>query len=208
MLNSRRVRPLALGLTALLGAMAPQAVQAEILTAAKQAIIVDYDSGEILFCKDCQEAMPPSSMSKLMTVELLFQRLKDGRLKPEDTFHVSETAWRQGQKDNESKMWVALNSDVSVRRAKGPTRPLLPETERAEVALALQAVDAAVLFDEDTPRELIAQVLPDVLIKGADWSHFIAGKEEVEAAGGKVMTVALEPGYSTTNIVERVLGQP
>jgi D-alanyl-D-alanine carboxypeptidase (penicillin-binding protein 5/6) len=114
MLNSLRVRPLALGLTALLGAMVPQVVRAEILTAAKQAIIVDYDSGEILFCKDCQEPMPPSSMSKLMTVELLFQRLKDGRLKPEDTFHVSETAWRQGQKDNESKMWVALNSDVSI----------------------------------------------------------------------------------------------
>jgi rfaE bifunctional protein nucleotidyltransferase chain/domain len=103
---------------------------------------------------------------------------------------------------------LALNSDASVRRAKGPTRPLLTERERAEVAMALEAVDAVTLFDEDTPRELIALVLPDVLIKGADWSHFIAGKEEVEGAGGKVMTVALEPGYSTTNIVERALGQP
>jgi D-alanyl-D-alanine carboxypeptidase (penicillin-binding protein 5/6) len=90
------------------------ASQAEIVTTAKQAIIVDYDSGETLFCKSCDEPMPPSSMSKLMTVELVFQRLKDGRLKPEDTFHVSETAWRQGQKDNESKMWVAINSDVAV----------------------------------------------------------------------------------------------
>ena len=103
---------------------------------------------------------------------------------------------------------LALNSDASVRRAKGPSRPLLAEEERAEVALALEAVDAAVLFDEDTPRELIGEVLPDVLIKGADWSHFVAGREEVEAAGGKVMTLALEPGHSTTNIVERVLGQP
>lgn len=103
---------------------------------------------------------------------------------------------------------LALNSDASVRRAKGPSRPLLSETERAEVAAALEAVDAVTLFDEDTPRELIAAVLPDVLIKGADWAHFIAGKEEVEAAGGKVMTVALEPGYSTTNIVERVAGRP
>ena len=66
-------------------------------------------------------------------------------------------------------------------------------------------MDAVTLFDEDTPRELIAEVLPDVLIKGADWSHFIAGREEVEAAGGQVLTVALEPGYSTTNIVERIL---
>lgn len=101
---------------------------------------------------------------------------------------------------------LALNSDASVRRSKGFSRPLLLEEERAEVALALEAVDAVTLFDEDTPRELIAEVLPDILIKGADWSHFIAGKEEVEASGGKVMTVALQPGYSTTTIVERVLG--
>ena len=100
---------------------------------------------------------------------------------------------------------LALNSDASVRRMKGPSRPLIPEGERAEMALALAAVDAVVLFDEDTPRELIAAVLPDILIKGADWSHFVAGREEVEAAGGRVLTVALEPGYSTTNIVERIL---
>jgi D-alanyl-D-alanine carboxypeptidase (penicillin-binding protein 5/6) len=87
---------------------------AEILTSARQAIVYDHDTGEVLFCQDCDQPMPPSSMSKLMTVELLFQRLKDGRLKPTDTMHVSETAWRQGQKDNESKMWVALNSDVPV----------------------------------------------------------------------------------------------
>jgi rfaE bifunctional protein nucleotidyltransferase chain/domain len=103
---------------------------------------------------------------------------------------------------------LALNSDASTRRAKGPDRPLIAEQERAELALALEAVDAVTLFDEDTPRELIALVLPDVLVKGADWSHFVAGREEVEAAGGKVLTVALEPGYSTTNIVERILSQP
>ena len=87
---------------------------AEILTTAKEAMIYDYDTNEVLFCKDCEQPMPPSSMSKLMTVELVFQRLKDGRLKPTDNFHVSETAWRQGQKDNESKMWVAVNSDIAV----------------------------------------------------------------------------------------------
>jgi len=100
---------------------------------------------------------------------------------------------------------LALNTDASVARLKGPTRPLIPEGERAEMALALQAVDAVTFFDEDTPRELIAEVLPDILIKGADWAHFIAGREEVEAAGGKVMALALEPGYSTTNIVEELL---
>jgi rfaE bifunctional protein nucleotidyltransferase chain/domain len=103
---------------------------------------------------------------------------------------------------------LALNSDAGTRRSKGPTRPLVPERERAELALALEAVDAVTLFDEDTPRELIALVLPDVLVKGADWAHFVAGREKVEAAGGKVLTVALEPGYSTTNIVERVLSRP
>lgn len=100
---------------------------------------------------------------------------------------------------------LALNSDESVRRLKGPSRPLISGQERAELALALQAVDAVTLFDEDTPRELIAAVLPDVLVKGADWSHFIAGREEVEAAGGKVMALPLEAGHSTTNIVEEML---
>jgi rfaE bifunctional protein nucleotidyltransferase chain/domain len=100
---------------------------------------------------------------------------------------------------------LALNTDSSVRRLKGPSRPLLPEAERAEMALALEAVDAVTLFDEDTPRELIAEVLPDILIKGADWVHFIAGREEVEAAGGQVLALPLEPGYSTTGIVEEIL---
>lgn len=102
---------------------------------------------------------------------------------------------------------LALNSDDSVRRLKGPSRPLIPEAERAEVALGLEAVDAVTLFDEDTPRELIAEVLPDVLVKGADWAHWIAGREEVEAAGGQVMALSLEPGYSTTGIVETILAR-
>jgi len=103
---------------------------------------------------------------------------------------------------------LALNSDDSVRRAKGPSRPLTHESERVELAAALEAVDAVTLFDEDTPRELIASILPEVLVKGADWAHFVAGREEVEAAGGQVLTVPLEPGYSTTNIVELILNQP
>ncbi len=102
---------------------------------------------------------------------------------------------------------LALNTDASVQRMKGPSRPLRNERERAEVAQALEAVDAVTFFDEDTPRELIAAILPDVLVKGADWSHFVAGREEVEAAGGKVVTLALEPGYSTTGIVNQLLIQ-
>ena len=102
---------------------------------------------------------------------------------------------------------LALNTDASVARLKGPSRPLLSETERARMALALEAVDAVAYFDEDTPRELIAEVLPDILVKGADWAHFIAGREEVEAAGGKVMALALEPGFSTTNIEKELLAR-
>jgi D-glycero-beta-D-manno-heptose 1-phosphate adenylyltransferase len=100
---------------------------------------------------------------------------------------------------------LALNSDESVRRLKGPARPLFLLEQRARLAAALEAVDAVTAFDEDTPRELIAAILPDILVKGADWSHFIAGREEVEAAGGKVLTIPLEQGFSTTNIVQEVL---
>ena len=102
---------------------------------------------------------------------------------------------------------LALNTDASVQRLKGPTRPLISEKERAELGCALAAVDAVTFFDEDTPRDLIAAVLPDILIKGADWAHFIAGREEVEAAGGKVMALALEPGFSTTNIEKELLAR-
>jgi rfaE bifunctional protein nucleotidyltransferase chain/domain len=102
---------------------------------------------------------------------------------------------------------LALNTDASVARLKGPSRPLIDENERARMALALAAVDAVTFFDEDTPRELIAAVLPDILVKGADWAHFIAGREEVEAAGGKVMALALEPGFSTTNIEKELLAR-
>jgi rfaE bifunctional protein nucleotidyltransferase chain/domain len=99
---------------------------------------------------------------------------------------------------------LALNTDASVGRMKGPARPLVPEGDRATLAAALEAVDAVILFDEDTPRELIAALLPDVLVKGADWSHFIAGREEVEAAGGRVIALPLEPGYSTTAMAEKL----
>jgi D-beta-D-heptose 7-phosphate kinase/D-beta-D-heptose 1-phosphate adenosyltransferase len=103
---------------------------------------------------------------------------------------------------------LALNTDASVARYKGPTRPLMDEDQRAGLARALESVDAVVFFDEDTPRELIAEVLPDVLVKGADWAHFIAGREEVEAAGGRVEALALEAGFSSTNIEKEILSRP
>lgn len=100
---------------------------------------------------------------------------------------------------------LALNTDASVRRFKGPTRPLVSESARAALVSQLAAVDAVTFFDEDTPRELIAALLPDILVKGADWSHFVAGREEVIAAGGRVELIPLEAGYSTTATVQAAL---
>ena len=100
---------------------------------------------------------------------------------------------------------VGVNSDRSVRSLKGPARPVMPEAERAEILAALAAVDFVVLFDEDTPRRLIARLSPDVLAKGADWgADEIIGRAEVEAAGGRVVSMPLEPGYSTSDILKAI----
>jgi D-glycero-beta-D-manno-heptose 1-phosphate adenylyltransferase len=100
---------------------------------------------------------------------------------------------------------LALNTDRSVRENKGAARPIMPEDERAEVAAALEAVDYVVLFDEATPREIIAKILPDVLVKGGDWGpDEIVGREEVEAAGGRVVSIEIETGYSTSAILESI----
>ena len=100
---------------------------------------------------------------------------------------------------------VAVNSDRSVRALdKGPDRPLTPDHERAELLAALAAVDAVVVFDEDTPLEIVTAIQPDVLVKGADWADdAIVGRDVVEARGGRVVRIALAPGYSTTAILSR-----
>ena len=100
---------------------------------------------------------------------------------------------------------LALNTDRSVRENKGLGRPIISQDERAEVAAALDSVDYVVLFDEATPREIIAKVLPDVLVKGGDWGpDEIVGREEVKAAGGRVVSIPVEAGYSTSSIIERI----
>lgn len=100
---------------------------------------------------------------------------------------------------------VGLNTDASVRRLKGPTRPVRGENERAYVLAALEVVDAVVLFDADTPLELIRTMMPDKLVKGGDYSvESVVGAEDVLARGGKVIIVPLTPGHSTTSTVERL----
>ena len=104
---------------------------------------------------------------------------------------------------------VAVNSDRSVRANKGPERPLNPEAERAEVLLALECVDAAVIFDEDTPHRIVGDVQPDVLVKGADWrADAIVGRDIVEARGGRVVRIELAPGHSTTDLIRRARAVP
>ncbi len=100
---------------------------------------------------------------------------------------------------------VGMNTDASVQRLKGPTRPIVEEQDRAFVLAALSVVDYVCLFEEDTPLELITAIVPDVLVKGGDWSiENIVGREVVEAAGGTVQTIAFVPNRSTTNIVQKI----
>jgi len=103
---------------------------------------------------------------------------------------------------------VGLNSDASVRRLKGDGRPLVAEGERAEVLAALAAVDAVTIYAEAAPRELVAALLPDVLVKGGDWGpDQIVGREEVEAAGGRVVVVPYLEGFSTSALIARIAGK-
>jgi len=100
---------------------------------------------------------------------------------------------------------VGVNSDTSVQRLKGPSRPLRTETERGYVLAALESVDLVVVFEEDTPLELIKRVRPDVIVKGGDYSEdTIVGAKEVKGWGGRVLVVPLTPGQSTTRIIERM----
>jgi D-beta-D-heptose 7-phosphate kinase/D-beta-D-heptose 1-phosphate adenosyltransferase len=122
-----------------------------------------------------------------------------------DLLHPGHLRLLEAAKAQGEVVVVGLNSDASVRRIKGTARPVVPEAERAEVLLALEAVDRVVLYDDETPRRLIEALEPDVLVKGADWPlDAIVGRAEVEAAGGKVVRVELLPGRSTSALVERI----
>lgn len=124
-----------------------------------------------------------------------------------DLLHTGHLALLEAAHAQGDVLVVALNSDASVRRNKGAGRPIVPEQERAEALLALEPVDRVVIYDEDTPAQLIAALLPDVLVKGADWAEdAIVGRDVVLAAGGRVVRVPLLQGWSTTGLVERARG--
>jgi D-glycero-beta-D-manno-heptose 1-phosphate adenylyltransferase len=122
-----------------------------------------------------------------------------------DLLHPGHVRYLQQARRLGDVLIVAVNSDASVRRNKGPRRPINPEAERAEVLAGLACVDAVVVFDEQTPAEIVRAVQPDILVKGADWpADQIIGRDTVEARGGRVERIAVEQGHSTTAIIDRI----
>ena len=125
-----------------------------------------------------------------------------------DLLHRGHTRLLQQARELGDLLIVGLNSDASVRRVKGPSRPVLSEEERAEVLSALASVDYVVFFDDPDPGSTIAALQPDVLAKGADWAKDqIVGRETVERRGGRVVTIPLVEGSSTSGIIDRILEQ-
>lgn len=122
-----------------------------------------------------------------------------------DLLHPGHVRYLQQARSLGDVLIVGLNADISVRRNKGPERPITPENERAEILSGLSCVDAVVIFDQDTPADIVRVVQPDILVKGADWpANQIVGRDTVEARGGKVVLVPVEEGHSTSAIVERI----
>lgn len=122
-----------------------------------------------------------------------------------DLLHPGHVRYLERAADQGDLLLVAVNSDRSVKRLKGPGRPIHAEQERCEILAALASVDFVTAFDEETPLEVIRQILPDILAKGGDWSpDQIVGREVVESNGGRVVSVPFEAGYSTSRIIERI----
>jgi len=122
-----------------------------------------------------------------------------------DLMHPGHVQYLEAARREGDALIVAVNSDRSVQANKGPSRPILPEVERAELVAALAAVDAVLVFDDATPAAVVRRVQPDVLVKGADWAaDAIVGRDTVEARGGRVVRIALAPGHSTSSIVEKI----
>ena len=122
-----------------------------------------------------------------------------------DLLHPGHVRYLQSARALGEALIVGLNGDASVRRNKGPGRPINDERERAEVLAGLESVDAVVLFDDDTPAEIIRRLQPDILVKGADWAaDQIVGRDTVESRGGRVVRVTVEQGYSTSSLVQKV----
>ena len=122
-----------------------------------------------------------------------------------DLLHVGHIRYLKEARAKGDFLVVAINSDSSVKKLKGPTRPIQAETDRAEILAALESVDATVIFSEDTPENIITQIRPDVLVKGGDWKiNQIVGGDFVQSYGGQVLSLVFIDGKSTTLIVSKI----
>ncbi len=164
--------------------------------------------------------MPPVStpstnrLGKILTLDAAVERVRELKRQGKrvvftngcfDLIHPGHTRYLAAARAFGDVLVVAVNSDRTVRMLKGPGRPVVPEAERMEMLAALRAVDYVTIFDDPTPREVIARMLPQVLVKGADWGpNAIVGREEVEAAGGQVVSMPVAEGFSTSAIIEKV----
>lgn len=154
------------------------------------------------------------ALSKVLPLEDAYRVIDDHKARGErvvftngcfDLLHPGHTRYLVEARQLGDLLIVAVNSDRSVRDLKGSGRPIFPQEERAEILAALEAVDYVTIFDDPTPRGVIARMLPHVLVKGAGWGPYeIVGRAEVEAAGGKVVSMPAIPGFSTTAIVEAI----
>ncbi len=122
-----------------------------------------------------------------------------------DILHLGHLKYLTFAREQGDCLFVGLNTDASVRINKGEKRPLVPELERAEMLLGLKPVDYVVMFDEEEPRNLLSTLLPDILVKGEDWAHFVSGRDIVENAGGRIVLAKLVENRSTTNIIKKIL---
>ncbi len=121
-----------------------------------------------------------------------------------DILHTGHVSYLTFAREQGDALFVGLNSDRSVKKGKGDKRPVNSQVERALVLAALECVDAVIIFDEDEPAALIEEILPDVLVKGEDWAHYVSGREIVEQHGGKVVLAPLVKGKSTTDTIEKI----
>ncbi len=129
-----------------------------------------------------------------------------------DLLHAGHTGYLEWARQQGDRLVLGLNSDASIQRIKGPKRPLVEGQYRAALLCALECVDAVIFFDEDEPKELISQLLPNILVKAADWSHYVSGAEIVEANGGEVRIAPMTEGLSTSTLLDKICriftGQP
>ena len=122
-----------------------------------------------------------------------------------DILHAGHVTYLSFAREQGDALCLGLNSDASVQRNKGPLRPIVNEHNRATLLAALRCVDYVVFFDEQEPKDLIAAILPDVLVKGRDWAHYVSGRDIVEAHGGKVVLADMVEGLFTSAIIDKIL---